>query len=73
MFRLFNNHQHLTDIFMENPSLIGVIDTYGIELIHPRREGRSQQQIGRKGLSNQRWIVGGKLCLLLNHLGLIVD
>jgi hypothetical protein len=26
-------------------------DTYGIELIHPRREGRSPQQIGRKGKS----------------------
>lgn len=73
LFRLFNSHRHLTDVFMANPSLIGVIDTYGIELIHPRREGRSEQQIGRKGISNQRWIVGGKLCLLLSHLGLIVD
>ena len=36
------------------------------------REGRSPQQIGRKGLSNHRWIVGGKLCLLLNQWGLIV-
>ena len=50
-----------------------MIDTYGIELIHPRREGRSEQQVGKKGISNQRWIVGGKLCLLLNHLGEIVD
>ena len=58
---------------MAAPSLIGVIDTYGIELIHPRREGRSKRQIGRKGISNQRWIVGGKLCLLHNHLGLIVN
>ena len=73
LFRLFNKHQNLTDLFMANPSLIGVIDTYGIELIHPRREGRSEQQIGKKGISNQRWIVGGKLCVLLNHLGLIVD
>jgi hypothetical protein len=48
------------------------IDTYGIELIHPLREGRSPQQIGRKGLSNHRWIVGGKLCLLLNQWGLVV-
>ena len=58
---------------MATPSLIGVIDTYGIELIHPRREGRSKRQIGRKGISNQRWIVGGKLCLPHNHLGLIVN
>ena len=73
LFRLFNKHHHLTDMFMANPSLIGVIDTYGIELIHPRREGRSEQQVGKKGISNQRWIVGGKLCVLVNHLGLIVD
>ena len=52
--------------------MLGVIDTYGIELIHPMREGRSPQQIGRKGLSNHRWIVGGKLCLLLNQYGLVV-
>ena len=52
---------------------LGSIITYGIELIHLRREGRSKQQIGRKGKSNSRWIVGGKLCLLLNHLGLVVD
>ena len=57
---------------MAEPSLIGVVDSYGIELIHPRREGRSERQIGQKGLSNQRWIVGGKLCFLLNHLGLVV-
>src|SRR4030095_14214622 len=44
----------------------------GIELIHPMREGRSPQQIGRKGLSNHRWIVGGKLCLVLNQWGLVV-
>jgi hypothetical protein len=58
--------------FMAEPSLIAVIDTFGIELLHPRREGRSPRQIERKGKSNWRWIVGGKLCLLLNHLGLVV-
>jgi hypothetical protein len=73
LFRLFNHHQALTDAFMAEPTLLGVVDTYGIELIHPRREGRSEQQIGRKGLSNRRWIVGGKLGFVLNHLGLIVD
>lgn len=73
LFRLFNTHQHLSELFMAEPSMIGVIDSYGIELIHPRREGRSDQQIGKKGISNQRWIVGGKLCFLLNHLGLIID
>lgn len=73
LFRLFNSHRQWIHRLMAEPSLIGMIDTYGIELIHPRREGRSPGQIGKKGLSNKRWIVGGKLCLLLNHLGLIVD
>jgi hypothetical protein len=72
LFRLFNTHRHWIDRFMAPPSLIGLIDTFGIELIHPRREGRSDQQIGRKGKSNWRWIGGGKLCVLLNHLGLVV-
>lgn len=72
LFRLFNSHRHWIDRFMAAPSLIGLIDSFGIELIHPRREGRSDQQIGRKGKSNWRWIVGGKLCVLLNHLGLVV-
>jgi hypothetical protein len=73
LFRSFNQYRDLTDRFMAKPSLIGIVDSYGIELIHPIREGRSEQQIGRKGLSNHRWIVGGKLAYLINHLGLIVD
>jgi hypothetical protein len=72
LFRLFMTHQDWTQAFLAAPTVLGVIDTYGIELIHPMREGRSPQQIGRKGLSNHRWIVGGKLCLLLNQWGLIV-
>ncbi len=61
-----------THFFLATPTVLKVIDTYGIELIHPIREGHSPEQIGRKGLSNHRWIVGGKLCLLLNQWGLIV-
>src|SRR5207237_8367180 len=72
LFRLFRTHQDWTQVFLAAPTVLGVIDTYGIELIHPMREGRSPHQIGRKGLSNHRWIVGGKLCLLLNQWGLIV-
>ena len=73
LFRLFNSHRHLTTQFLASASLLGVADSYGIELLHPRREGRSPQQIGKKGLSNHRWIVGGKMGYVLNHLGLIVD
>ena len=49
------------------------IDTYGIELIHPRREGRSDRQLGRKGKSNGRRIVGAKWAVLINQRGEIVD
>src|SRR5437762_8285896 len=72
LFRLLKTHHDWTQVFWAAPTVLGVIDTYGIELIHPRREGRSPQQMGRKGLSNHRWIVGGQLCLLLNQYGLVV-
>lgn len=73
LFRLFKSHRHLVNEFLAEPSMLGVIDSYGIELLHPIREGRSDEQLGRKGISNHRWIVGGKLCYVLNHLGLIVS
>ena len=72
LFRLFVTHREQAARFMAQPSVLGVIDAYGIELIHPIREGRTPHQIGKKGVSNHRWIVGGKLCLLLNKYGLVV-
>ncbi len=73
LFRRLSNHQDWTRRFLADPSLLGVADAYVIELIHPVREGRTTKQIAKKGKSNYRWIVGGKLCLVLNHLGLVVD
>ena len=72
-FRLLAAHQDWAEHFLASPSLLGVIDSFGIELIHPRREGRSDKQIGKKGKSNHRWIVGAKLCFVLDHLGRVVD
>jgi hypothetical protein len=69
LFRLFKTHQTWTFRFLAAPTVLGLVDSFGIELIHPVREGRSRQQIGRKGLSNHRWIVGGKLCLVINQWG----
>jgi len=71
LFRLFKTHCHWADRFLAKPSVFGVIDSYGIEFIHPIREGRTPNQIGKKGISNHRWIVGGKFCLLVNQWGLI--
>lgn len=71
LFRLLKAHSAWTDRFLAEPTILGVADSYGIEFIHPIREGRSKRQIGKKGKSNHRWIVGGKLCLVLNKFGLI--
>jgi hypothetical protein len=71
LFRLFKTHAAWTAQFLAAPTVLGVADTYGIEFIHPMREGRSPTQIGKKGKSNHRWIVGGKLCFVLNQWGLI--
>lgn len=73
MQRLLRDYSHYTTRLLKEPSTFTVIDTFGIELIHPRREGRSPKQIGRKGLSNGRWIVGIKLAWLINDGGEVVD
>src|SRR2546421_11701072 len=72
LFRLLKTHQDWTQVFLAAPTVLGVIDTYGIELIHPMREGRSPQQMGRKGLSTHPCTVRCILCLVLNQWGLIV-
>ena len=71
-FRLLVAHQGWADTFLAEPTLLGIVDSYGIELRHPRRHGRAPGQLGKKGLSNHRWIAGGKLCALVNQRGRIV-
>jgi hypothetical protein len=73
LLRLLRDYAPLTETLLAKPSFFTVIDTFGIELIHPRREGRSKQQIGKKGKSNGRWIVGIKLAWLINDAGEVVD
>lgn len=73
LLRLLKTHRQWSRLFMADPTVLGVIDSYGIEFIHPIRQGRSEGQLGKKGKSNHRWIVGGKLCLLLNQFGTVVD
>lgn len=73
LFRLFATHQGEAEQFLAPPTLLGVADSYGIELTHPYREQRRHRvaRLGRKGLSNHRWIVGGKLGVVLNKWGLV--
>src|SRR5262250_1058545 len=69
LLRLLTTPRDGTRAFWAAPTVLGVIDPDGIGLIHPRREGRSPQQLGRTGLSTHRWMVGGQRCLLLKQWG----
>jgi hypothetical protein len=70
--RLLATPRTWTDKFLAAPAVWGGVNSYGIELLHPMREGRSRKQIGRKGKSHHRGIVGGKLCLVLHQVGVVV-
>jgi len=72
LFRLWRKYWHLAKRFLAKPTARGLCDTFGIELLHPRREGRCQWHCARKGQSNGRWIVGQKMFLLLNQFGEVV-
>jgi len=61
------------DRFLACPTALGIVDTMGVEMIHPYREGRAKNPIYRKGYSNHRWIVGVKVCAVVNEQGLICD
>jgi len=71
---LLATHQNWTDRFLAEPALLGVIDSYGIELLYPVREREKMQhpRIATKGKSNYRWIMEAKFCFLLNRFGLLV-
>lgn len=69
LFRRLKTHWEWAQLFLAEPSLLGIIDSYGVELIHPVRKGRNPKGWAGTGISNHRWIVGGKLCLAVNHLG----
>jgi hypothetical protein len=71
--RLLRDYVEQALVFLADPTFFTVVDTYGIELIHPRREGRSKRQIGKKGKSNGRSIIGIKLAWLINDAGEVVD
>ena len=70
--RLLQTHQNWCDRFLAAPSFFTVIDSYPIELLFPIRQGRSPEQVGKKGKDKGRWSVGIKLCWLLNDTGQVV-
>lgn len=73
LHRGLQTHQDWCEMFLHQPSFFTVCDSYPIELIFPIREGRSQQQVGRKGKDKGRWTIGLRLFWLLNEEGQVVD
>lgn len=72
LFRLFAVQRIWTEEFLAAPSVLGVVDSYGIELLHPRREGLSAQQIGRTDKANRRWYCRGKTLRPAQSCGVLV-
>lgn len=71
--RLLKTHHPWCASLLSQASFFTVIDSYPIELLFPIREGRSAQQVGKKGKDKGRWSVGIKLCWLLNDQGKVVS
>jgi hypothetical protein len=70
--RLLKTRQAWSAHLLAEPSFFSVIDSYPIELIFPIREGRSDNQMGKKSKDKGRWSVGVKLCWLINEAGKVV-
>jgi hypothetical protein len=52
--RLLKTHQDWNRQLLAEPSFFTVIDSYPIELLFPIRQGRSPQQVGKKGKDKGR-------------------
>lgn len=71
--RLLKTHQDWCELLMAEPSFFTVIDTYPIELIFPIREGRSQQQVGKKGRDKSRWTISSSRWRSDSKSGIFLD
>jgi hypothetical protein len=72
LVRLSMTPSDWTQVFVAAPTVLGAIDTPGVEVIRLRREGHRSQQMSRTSLSNPRWMVGDQWCRLLHQWGLFV-
>jgi hypothetical protein len=45
LFRLFKVHRDWTDRFLADPTILGIADTYGIELVLPLNTGDNSSQL----------------------------
>ncbi|MGQ9895813.1 MAG: transposase [Roseiflexus sp.] len=72
LLRLVQRCSPYPDEFLAEPSCFTVADTYGSELWHPRREGRSARHVGKQGKSHGRWMSGVTLGWLSKNAGKVV-
>jgi hypothetical protein len=66
-------HEAWLDLFLTELTTFTVMDSYPVELLFPIRQGRSQQQIGKKGRDKGRWMIGGRFWVLLDTYGRIIE
>lgn len=68
MTRLLAVHKDVCNEFLDTPTFFNTLDSFGVEVIHPIRESRSEEskRVSKKGKSNHRWIVGRKICISFN-------
>ena len=66
--RLLIKNRKLCNTFLSSETFFNVLDSFGVEIIHPAREGRSEQSksVSKKGKSNHRWIIGRKINVSIN-------
>ena len=67
LFRRLARRRGAAETFLARPDAIAVMDSFGIETLHPYREKRRRPRIGGKGLSNHRWIFGFSLCAAVSE------
>src|SRR3972149_11859042 len=53
--RQLRQRRELTQHLLVTPTFFTVVDSFPIELLFPIRQGRSGQQIGKKGRDKGRW------------------
>lgn len=61
LLRLLQAHHEWCCCFLAKLSFFTVIDSFPIELVFPIRQGRSAQQVGKKGRDKGRWSVASSL------------
>lgn len=73
LMRALAAHEEWTDLFLHQATFFTVADSYPIELLFPIRQGRTPNQIGKKGRDKGRWFIGGRFFAMLDCYGCFVE